>query len=93
MGKSKKTVTHTVSVVRNRGQLTIPESIRIQREWVSPNSVVTITSENPHEIIIRPHIKKYDWDKIWSMVKRARAIKGRGKGNAAEFLEKDRRSH
>ena len=93
MGKSKKAISHTVSVIRSRGQLTIPDSIRAQRAWASPNSVVTITSDGPDEITIRPHTKKYDWDKIWAMVKRARAIKGKGKGSAADFLEKDRKSH
>ena len=94
MGKSKKVITHTVSVIRSRGQLTIPESIRMQRDWVSPNSVVTISSEHPDEIIIRPHVKNYDWDKIWEGIKKARAIKGKGKAiSAGEFLEQDRRSH
>lgn len=88
-----KTVTHTVSIVRDRGQLTIPDSIRTIRNWASPNSAVTITSERPDEIVIRPHKKEYDWDKMWELIRRSRAIKGKGKGSAAEFLEKDRRSH
>ncbi len=80
--------------MRNRGQLTIPDTIRTQREWTSPNSVVTITSERPDEIIIRPQVKQYNWDKIWEGVKQARSIKGKGKATSAvEFLQKDRRSH
>lgn len=91
--KKTKVVTHTISIIRDRGQLTIPDSIRALREWASPNSAVTITSDLPDEIVIRPHRKQYDWDKIWGLVKRSRAIKGKGKGSAAQFLEKDRRSH
>ncbi len=84
----------TVSIIRDRGQLTIPDSIRALREWTSPNSVVTITSERPDEITIRPHKKEYDWDKMWEGIRKSRALKGKGKTtSAAEFLEKDRKSH
>lgn len=93
MGKSKKSVNHTVSVIRGRGQLTIPDAIRAQREWATPNSVVTITSEHPDEITIRPHKKQYDWDKIWEAVRKARAIKGKGRGSLSEFIIKDRQRH
>lgn len=87
-----KPVTHTISIIRSRGQLTIPDSIRALRSWANPDSVVTITSNQPDEIVIRPH-KKYDWDKIWKLIKHSRAIKGKGKGSAAQFIEKDRQSH
>lgn len=94
MGKNKKVVTHTISIIRKRGQLTIPDSIRALREWASPNSVVTISSEQPNEIVIKPHKKIYDWDKIWEGIRQARSIKGKGKAiSAVEFLQKDRRSH
>lgn len=88
-----KPVAHTVSIIRNRGQLTIPDSIRALRQWASPNCAVTITSDRPDEITIRPHKKQYDWDKIWELIRRSRATSGKGHGSAAKFLEKDRRSH
>ncbi|OGY12324.1 MAG: hypothetical protein A3D26_00070 [Candidatus Blackburnbacteria bacterium RIFCSPHIGHO2_02_FULL_44_20] len=57
-------------------------------------SAVSISVIKPDEIIIKPHKKEYDWDEIWEAVRKARAIKGKGKAiSAAEFLEKDRRSH
>ncbi len=94
MGKQSKTITHTISVIRNRGQLTIPDSIRALRGWASPNSAVTISSERPDEIIIRPHKKDYDWDKIWEGIRKSRAQKGKGQTmSVADFLEIDRRSH
>lgn len=86
-------VTHTISIIRNRGQLTIPDSIRALRNWTRTNSAVAVTSERPDEIIIKPFKKQYDWDKIRELIKRARAIKGKGEGSASEFLERDRRSH
>ena len=92
--KNTKPVNHTISIIRNRGQLTIPESIRTLHGWVETNSVVTITSDRPDEIVIRPHKRTYDWDKIWEGIKQARAIKGKGKSvSTVEFLQKDRRSH
>lgn len=85
---------NTVSIIRDRGQLTIPDSIRKVINWVSPMSAVSISVVKPDEIVIKPHKKDYDWDKIWEGIKRARAIKGKGKAiSTAEFLEKDRKSH
>ena len=82
-----------VSIIRNRGQLTIPDSIRKLVSWVTPQSAVSISVDKSDEIVIRPHQKHVDWDKIWAMVKRSRAIKGRGRGSAVEFINQDRRSH
>lgn len=84
----------TVSIVRGRGQLTIPGSIRRVVSWITPHSPVTISVTKSDEIVIAPHKKQYDWDKIWEGIRKSRAIKGKGKTiSAAEFLEQDRRSH
>lgn len=82
-----------VSIVRNRGQLTIPDSIRKVIPWISPMSAVTVTVTKPDEIIIKPHQKHVDWDKIWDGIRKARSIHGKGKMSAVEFLQKDRLSH
>lgn len=83
----------TVGIIRDRGQLTIPDDIRKVVSWVNPMSAVSITVINPDEIVIRPHQVRYDWDKIWDNVRKARAIKGKGNQSATEFLEQDRSSH
>lgn len=83
----------TISIVRDRGQLTIPDSIRKIVGWITPHSPISITVVTPDEIVITPHKNTYDWDKTWELVRRSRAIKGKGHGSTAEFLEKDRRSH
>lgn len=92
MKNKVRAINHIVSIVRNRGQLTIPDSIRALRGWVSPNSVVTISSERPDEIIIRPHKKGYDWDKMWKLIKKSRSFQGKG-GNLSKFISADRYSH
>ena len=83
----------SISIVRDRGQLTIPESIRKAITWLNPMSPITISVVKPDEIIIKPHTQHLDWDKIWVNIKQARAIKSKGTQSAAEFLERDRRSH
>jgi len=88
-----KAVAHTISIIRNRGQLTIPDSIRALREWASPNSAVTISSDRPDEIVIRPHGKEVDWEKLWKQMKRVRSFKGRNKTSLSEFITKDRETH
>ncbi len=81
----------TISIVRDRGQLTIPDSIRSIATWATPSSVVSISIEKPHEIVIRPHQpQKIDWDKLWEQIRKVRAFKGNGKGNLSAFIVKDR---
>lgn len=88
-----KTITHTISIIRNRGQLTIPDSIRALRDWAAPNSAVIITSDRSDEITIRPHQKEYDWDKLWKQMKRVRVFNGKNKTGLSEFIIKDRETH
>ncbi|MEX2028419.1 MAG: hypothetical protein WD988_02870 [Candidatus Curtissbacteria bacterium] len=83
----------TVSIVRERGQLTIPEAIRSMVSWVAPLSAVSISIIKPDEIIIRPHKSNIDWVMIWEGIKKSRSISGKGKVNTAEFLQQDRNSH
>lgn len=83
----------TVSIVRNRGQLTIPDSIRKIADWITPMSAVSISIIKPDEIVITPHQKQIDWDQIWKNIRKSRAVKGKGKVSTVEFLKQDRRSH
>lgn len=84
------------TIVRQRGQLTIPDSIRKIREWASASSVVTISTQKPDEIIIKPYApNKTDvyWKKIWKAIETARSIKGKNKGSLSEFIAQDRLNH
>ena len=83
----------TVSIIRNRGQLTIPDSIRKFVPWVNPMSAVTISVIKPDEIVIKPHQKQINWDKIWEGIRKSRANKGKNSISALEVLQKDRDSH
>ncbi len=82
----------TVSIIRDRGQLTIPESVRKTLHWVAPMSAVSISVIKPDEIVIRPHQYQnaVDWDKLWKKIKRVRAFKGQG--NLSAFIAKDRQT-
>jgi len=82
----------TVSIVRDRGQLTIPDSIRKLVNWVTPLSAVSISVVKPDEIVIRPHQyqKEIDWEKLWKQIKRVRAFRGKGRGNLSAFIMEDR---
>ena len=84
----------SVAIVRNRGQLTIPDAIRKAVKWISPMSAVSITVAKSDEIVIKPHVKSINKDQIWESVRKARAIKGKGHTiSALEFIIKDRQSH
>lgn len=83
-----------IGIIRDRGQLTIPDSIRKTVKWAAPMSAVSITVVKPNEIVIQPQQAYVDWEEILAGIKQARAITGRAKAvSAAEFLQKDRASH
>ncbi len=83
----------TVSIIRERGQLTIPDSIRRMVNWVTPSSAVSISVIKPDEIVIKPHQSQINWDKIWENIKKARSISGKGNLSTSEFLRQDRSAH
>ena len=86
--------TQATAIIRERGQLTIPDFIRETLTWATPTSVVTISTEKPDEIVIRPHGTKQqtDWDELWNKIKLSRSFKGK-RGNLSEFISKDRGRH
>lgn len=84
---------HITSIIRDRGQLTIPEVIRRAASWASPLSAVTMTVQKPDEITIRPHAfaKKTDWDMLWNSIRLTRSFKGKNeKKSARELIAEDR---
>jgi bifunctional DNA-binding transcriptional regulator/antitoxin component of YhaV-PrlF toxin-antitoxin module len=87
--------TQVTSIIRDRGQLTIPDAIRKVAPWAGTSAVVSVSVDAPDEIIIRPHAKQIvDWDKIWKGIRKARAIKGKNETKSAvEFIAEDRLSH
>lgn len=87
--------TQDTAIIRNRGQLTIPDSIRKTVKWANPLSAVDISVVKLDEIVIKPHQpqKEVDWDKLWKRIKRVRAFKGKGGGNLSKFIAEDRYRH
>ena len=82
----------TVAIIRDRGQLTIPDSIRKHIGWVHINSVVELDLLNPSEIIIKPHgqISEKYWEELSDLIKKTRDIKGKCRENASEFIARIR---
>jgi hypothetical protein len=56
-------------------------------------SAVTISVNKPDEIVITPHTQIINYDDIWEKIKKSRAISGKGKSSASQFLQKDRNDH
>lgn len=83
----------TIAIVRHRGQLTIPDSVRKFLPWLSPLSPVNIRVTSAQEIIISPHHQEgVDWDLLWKRIKRVRAYKGAGEGDLSTFIAHDRQT-
>lgn len=83
----------TVSIIRDRGQLTIPDSIRKSVKWANPLAAVTITVTKSDEIVITPHQNQTDWKKIDANMKKLHAHSGKSTLSAAEFIAQDRQNH
>jgi len=79
-----------IGIIRNRGQLTIPDNIRKQAAWVAPMSPISVSIVSPGEITIRPYQASIDWKQLKRNIQKSRAISGKNAKNAAEFLEQDR---
>ncbi len=87
------TQVQATGIIRQRGQLTIPETIRSKISWVDVGSVVEISSQKNDEIIVRPYSKKKkaaSWKTLWKKMKRVRAFKGKNKNSLSSFIAQDR---
>lgn len=85
------------AIVRQRGQLTIPDFIREITDWIRPGSVVSISKADKGEIVIKPNSvtldeKEKSWKETWEKIQLARSFKGKG-GNLSQFIAEDRQRH
>lgn len=82
------------AVIRDRGQLTIPEKIRKFLKWSSPNSVVSLITVSRDELVIRTFEgkKQIDWSIIWMNIELSRSYVGK-RGNLSSFITSDRDNH
>jgi len=82
------------AIIRDRGQLTIPEKMREALNWSSTNSVVTLCTTDKGELLIKPFVgnKEVDWDALWEKIHKVRSYKGKH-GNLSKFISSDRESH
>jgi bifunctional DNA-binding transcriptional regulator/antitoxin component of YhaV-PrlF toxin-antitoxin module len=81
-----------VVIIRDRGQLTIPDNIRKSISWVNPMSAVSISVVKADEIVIRPHQHTLNKERIWELIRKSRTIKGKNSQSAAEIIQADRLS-
>ena len=79
----------TTCIVRDRGQLTIPDSIRQKAPWIASASVVNIAFPQPDLILITPHIPQINWYTLWNSIRLARSFKGKIK-NVSQLIAQDR---
>lgn len=85
----------TTAIIRDRGQLTIPDKIRNILAWTEVNAVVTIGTNPAREIIIKPYTQNptTDWDKLWKDLRRVRSYKGKNTKSLSELIIEDRELH
>lgn len=82
-----------VGIIRQRGQITIPETIRRAAQWADPLKAVNISLEEPHKIVITPHTAAQDvnWEELWKELDTVSKFPGK-RGNLSEFIAQDRQT-
>jgi bifunctional DNA-binding transcriptional regulator/antitoxin component of YhaV-PrlF toxin-antitoxin module len=82
------------ALIRQRGQLTIPATIRDKFDWLQDSMAVIISVVNQDTLTLKPHVQptSFYWPKLYSEVKRVRGFRGQ-RGNLSQFIAKDRLSH
>ena len=94
--------TQTISRIRERGQLTVPQEIRQALNWSEDEVMVKIvTTQDGFRVEKLPlsdpqhpkkKLTKKQWDEIWKDFERI-SRSGRQDIKLTEFLRKDRDSH
>ncbi len=82
------------AVIRQRGQLTVPDRIRDILSWLRTGSVVGIEVTGD-ELRLTPHtktMKPIDWDAFFSKIHLARSFRGK-RGNLSAAVAEDRENH
>ena len=92
----------TVSKIRERGQLTVPQSIRETLNWTGNQVMVKIVTTQDgfrveklpisHPQHPKKKLTKKQWDQIWKDFERI-SSSGRQDIKLTDFLRKDRDSH
>lgn len=82
------------AIIRDRGQLTIPEKIRKTLQWSAVNAVVSLATTSHNELVIKPYedAQKVDWSTIWTNIELTRTRRGK-RGNLSSFIASDRGRH
>ena len=91
--------TQTISKIRERGQLTVPQNIREVLDWPDEETFVKITTINDgfrverlpisHPQVEKKKLTKKQWDEIWQAFDKIRKL-GRQDIDLREFVRKDR---
>ncbi|MCA9372080.1 AbrB/MazE/SpoVT family DNA-binding domain-containing protein [Candidatus Woesebacteria bacterium] len=81
------------AIIRNRGQLTIPDKIREQLDWVETSMPITIAVRGKHEIVLQP-VKKVQGKQrkmLLQTMKKIRKLPS-AKTNLTQFVINDRQN-
>ena len=85
----------TTGILRQRGQVTIPDQVREFLEWLVPNTVISFTVSKNKTVTLGPYVKDaaqvVDWKNIWERIEIADSFRGK-KGNLSKFIVEDRDS-
>lgn len=82
---------NTTIILRDRGQLTLPEVIRKTLPWLHRSAAITVSVENSNKLVLTPQqsSESIPWEMIWNSIALARSFSGQGK-NLSQTIADDR---
>ena len=83
----------TTSIVRDRGQLTIPDSVRESLSWLYPLAAVDITVCDEYTITLSPHAHRHQssWDECIQKIELAQTFPSHSSRSASDIINEDRK--
>lgn len=80
------------AIIRQRGQITIPDTIRQSASWITEHQPVVVFLADENELHIRPVQQATDWQALQREIGRVRALPGRPI-DTTKFIADDRQRH
>jgi bifunctional DNA-binding transcriptional regulator/antitoxin component of YhaV-PrlF toxin-antitoxin module len=90
--KASKQPLAKIVIIRQRGQITIPDSIRQSAPWIIENQPVNVYLVNENEVRISPVGQAIDWEKLQRDITTVRALPGED-FDSTSFIAEDRKTH
>lgn len=80
----------TTSIIRDRGQLTIPDTVRDAVSWLHPLAAIDIFIDNDNQVILTPHAQRDSWEASIKKFELAQTFTNKSTTSSTDIINQDR---